>query len=507
MTAATPRRQAAPAQAGALAWRRINVAIASGALLAFMIAACTADGGDATPDAGVDTNDDVADAIPDTDTTTDASPDTTTDASTDGGGDASTDGGGDPDADSGDDSCAEPDACGGCSGSDVAIGEPCGACDSGTWGCDEDGGLVCADDLGDDARNDCGGCDLLPEVVDAPCGACGISRWTCDGPDGVVCADDRNDCGGCATLAGAPGDACAGCEDVGGGCSWVCGEDDDTVTCEPLPAPPLPEFISVAAGTFVMGSPTDEVGRTPSDRERQHTVTLTRDFLFQTTEVTNEQWRYLMGTDRTAYPDCGPDCPVDSVSWWEALMFANALSVAEGLPPCFTLTRCFDTGVQFTCDAVTVNAPDGNPYNCVGYRLPMEAEWEYAARAGTTGATWIGELTARDCTDTTLPAIAWFCGNANDGPRPIGLKPLSPNGLADIYGNVSEWTWDVDLGALPDEPVTDPLRSSGALNRIVRGGAWISTAEQLRAAARRNLSPMVRLHFVGFRLARTVHTP
>ena len=296
-------------------------------------------------------------------------------------------------------------------------------------------------------------------------------------------------------LAGCPGPCPDGfLRDNDGNCVQV-GDDDDT-------GGDTDGFVLVSGGTFTMGSPEGELGNWGD--EDQHQVTLTRDFWLQETEVTQAQWSARMGNNPSEFYSCGDDCPVETVNWWEALAYANAASSAEGLPECYTLEGCNDVspGNDLDCSAVSVNAPSGDPYACEGYRLPTEAEWEYAYRAGTTTAFYNGAITDTGCDDPNLDAIGWYCGNASDTTHPVAQKEPNAWGLYDLAGNVLEWTWDW-YAVYPTGAVTDPTGPGGGSSRVYRGGSWYGDAGFARAASR-YVVPFYRYGaFLGFRLARS----
>ena len=252
------------------------------------------------------------------------------------------------------------------------------------------------------------------------------------------------------------------------------------------PAPP-PGFALMVPGTFTMGSPDNEPGRALIGEER-HKVTLTRAFILESTEVTRSTWKRVMGTDPSSRPTCGDQCPVDNVSWWDALAYANKRSEEVGLETCYELMDCSGTpGKDFLCLDVQFVGLD-----CDGYRLPTEAEWEYAARAGTT----VGRYVAR------LENIAWYDANAEGSPRPVAQKAPNAWGLYDMLGNVWEWTWD-DHAAYPDGAASDPLGPDQRFERVHRGGGWTSAVTDCRAARRDYNQPTYRFSDLGFRLART----
>jgi formylglycine-generating enzyme required for sulfatase activity len=256
---------------------------------------------------------------------------------------------------------------------------------------------------------------------------------------------------------------------------------------------PLEGFVLIEAGTFTMGSPDSELGH--QSYETPHEVTLTRDFELMTTEVTQAEFRELMGDNPSSFVDCGDDCPVEQVNWREAAAYANAVSELEGVSLCYD---CSDGSSGIVCQPSSSFA---TPYDCPGYRLPTAAEWEYAARAGDPRATYNGELTAVDETDTTLLAIAWFGGNAGETTHAVGAKEPNAWGLHDMLGNVWEWT-SASSGPYPTGPVTDPTGGDQGA-RVLRGGAWLDEAEFVRAASTKSANVDERFHNLGFRLART----
>jgi formylglycine-generating enzyme required for sulfatase activity len=190
------------------------------------------------------------------------------------------------------------------------------------------------------------------------------------------------------------------------------------------------------------------------------------------------------------------------VNWYSAVGFANALSVREGLSPCYTLTGCSDAangwkdGAHSGCSGATFAG-----LSCTGYRLPTESEWEYAARSGTTTATYAGNVTGTDCDDRTLPPIAWFCGNSDGRTQSVATRQANAWGLYDMLGNVYEWTWDW-YGTYPGA-VTDPLGPSSGSRRVLRGGGWDDYESRARAAYRYR-GPDDRGSDYGFRLARSL---
>ena len=262
---------------------------------------------------------------------------------------------------------------------------------------------------------------------------------------------------------------------------------------------------TIAAGAFQMGSPHGESCR--GSDETQHQVTLTRTFEVQRTEVTQAQFAALMGYSPPKFSSCGSTCPMESVTWHEAAAYANALSAQKGKARCYA---CTGSGESVTCTEAPTYA-GAKIYACPGYRLPTEAEWEFAYRAGTSTAFYNGGITSCFNKDPGADKIGWYWENsqasyAGDfsgrGTHPVGQKAPNAWGLYDMAGNVWEWCHD-RYGSYPLSSVTDPVGTSGS-KRTLRGGGWTSFPYDARAAYRHNAPPDFRFHSLGFRVVRSI---
>lgn len=242
---------------------------------------------------------------------------------------------------------------------------------------------------------------------------------------------------------------------------------------EEIPEEPTPEtgeksftntigmkFVYIPSGTFQMGSPEDEPGR--YSNEKQHSVMMTKGLFVQVTEVTQGQWEKLMGNNPSESKECGENCPVNMVSWVDVQEFLKKLNAKEKTNK---------------------------------YRLPTEAEWEYAARAGANTMFCFGDNERR------LGEFAWYFRNSADAIQPVAQ--LRPNawGLYDVHGNVWEWAQDYP-SVYPSATLIDPPGSISGTVRVFRGGACTSFPERVRLAFRHSFPPTLKSHILGFRVVR-----
>lgn len=218
------------------------------------------------------------------------------------------------------------------------------------------------------------------------------------------------------------------------------------------------DMVLIPAGQFTMGDANGEDDEKPP---RQVQISA---FSMDVTEVTQESFQAMLGRNPAKWP--GPDKPVERISWLAAVQYCNMRSTRDGFRPCYDLKtlKC-----DFTAD---------------GYRLPTEAEWEYACRAGTS-TRWSFGSAAGD-----VGKHAWFKGNSGKTTHPVKAKPANPWGLYDMHGNVAEWCHDFyDESYYASAPARDPRGPETGEERVLRGGSWNVGEESCRSAARFSQPP------------------
>ncbi len=218
-----------------------------------------------------------------------------------------------------------------------------------------------------------------------------------------------------------------------------------------------PDMIKVPSGCFQMGSNSGD-----DDEQPVHRVCV-GSFMLGKYEVTQNQWQAVMGDNPSYFKNCGGECPVESVSWHDVQTFIQRLNN--------------QTGEQ--------------------YRLPTEAEWEYACRSGGRNQKY--------CGGSNPDSVAWYDDNSGKTTHPVGQKRANGLGLYDMSGNVWEWVEDwYNESYYNNSPKNNPAGASGGSNRVIRGGSWFSFVSYLRSALRFDLVPGSRSDDVGFRLARSL---
>ena len=228
----------------------------------------------------------------------------------------------------------------------------------------------------------------------------------------------------------------------------------------PLELRPIDDInmVVIPAGSFTMGAEKSNEEKPP------HTVYI-RSFLMGKTEVTQQQWQDVIGSNPSRFTACGPECPVENVSWNDVQQFIAKLNQK--------------TGQKF--------------------RLPSEAEWEYAARAGTTTEWSYGN------DESKLGNYAWYSQNSGSKTQAVGQRLPNAFGLFDMHGNVWEWTQDCWHDSYVGAPTDGSAWTTvcGGSYRVLRGGAWYGIPAILRSASRIRNDPDIRFYNIGFRLART----
>jgi formylglycine-generating enzyme required for sulfatase activity len=246
----------------------------------------------------------------------------------------------------------------------------------------------------------------------------------------------------------------------------------------------VPEgFVRIEGGTFTMGSDSTEPNRSANETQRRVTIS---PFHMGKHQVTQAEYEEIMGANPSNFK--GFNLPVENVSWLDAIDYCNRRSIKEGLTPAYTISG--------------TNATWNRQAN--GYRLPTEAEWEYACRAGTTTPfnTGFNITTNQANYDGNYPYNNNAKGTYRQRTTPVGSFAPNAWGLYDMHGNVWEWCWDW-FGEYGVASQTDPTGPAGGSNRVLRGGSWYLNGQGLRSAARNCNAPTTRYaHDGGFRLVR-----
>lgn len=235
------------------------------------------------------------------------------------------------------------------------------------------------------------------------------------------------------------------------------------------------KFIYIQPGDFMMGSPLNEPER--KNDETRHRITLTKGFYMQTTEVTQGQWKAVMGKNPSRFNNCGDNCPVEQISWNSVQDFIKKLNEIE---------------------------------NTDKYRLPTESEWEYVCRAGAntpfSSGKCLSRYQANNAVTDPLPGCSKK-GEYRGSPGPVASFPPNDWGLYDMHGNVFEWCQDWYEIKYPSEHVTDPPGPPASKGRIGvkarRGGGWNTADKDCRSASRSYASPDSYSSNIGFRLVKS----
>jgi formylglycine-generating enzyme required for sulfatase activity len=238
------------------------------------------------------------------------------------------------------------------------------------------------------------------------------------------------------------------------------------------PVRPAPaNMVYIRGGTFQMGSLVSEAGRGSDETQRQVTV---GSFYMGKYEVSQKEWVEIMGSNPSYFK--GDNLPVENISWYDAVEYCNRLSVKEGFVPAY-----HGSGDNITCD-----------FKATGYRLPTEAEWEYACRAGTTTSFNTGNNISANTANY-----------GRDRGKTTAMESFAANvwGLYDMHGNVWEWCWDW-YGSYSSRSQTNPVGASSGSYRVLRGGVWDGTTQNARSANRSYHPPASRYYNLGFRLLR-----
>lgn len=271
------------------------------------------------------------------------------------------------------------------------------------------------------------------------------------------------------------------------------------------------QMVSIEPGTFHMGSADEEKGHGLD--EPRHEVRITKPFYLGVHEVTQEQYQQVVKRNPSQFTTAGmgkirlvekdiKQLPVEGVNWYEAIEFCNELSKLDGFEPYYALSDIKRSEAAIVSATVTIAGGKG-------YRLPTEAEWEFACRGGDRGPYHFGlEPTGREANIKPAMVGGGYGGPSPKWPevgRPMRVGSYLPNarGLYDMHGNVAEWCWDwYDKDYYRRSPVDDPTGPGKGTQRVLRGGSWMVLEANCRSASRFYHTPDERKNYAGFRVAR-----
>ena len=258
----------------------------------------------------------------------------------------------------------------------------------------------------------------------------------------------------------------------------------------------VPETVSILGGEFIMGCTSEQMPDCEPDESPAHQVKIP-NFQMGKYEVTQKEWNSLMRTNPSQFENCGEDCPVEQVDFNDVITYCNRLSIEEGLTPCYYFdenhTQVFDSLTGFN----GIQIPVYWLKTADGYRLPTEAEWEFAARGGTSsnGFKFSGS--------NNIEEVSWYLGNAGSTTHPVGQKSPNELSLFDMSGNIWEWCWDLyseDYYAMSESCI--PLGPVDGDFHTLRGGSWVTDEPFSRISNRFDGVPPIALSNYGFRIAR-----